>query len=265
MRGVSRGTALLIALIAVLVGVVSYAIGVGSLLGQRAEASLLDASDFTVNPPGPLALVSPLTVVIALLTLAVLTWFVYNFGRALWFLLFSTAAIVLSQLLKQQVLERPNLFDIDAPNTFPSGHMTVFAVTAGGLIWASSARWRWFSALIGAAVMGIVAWQLLEYGWHRPSDIVGAQALAVLALALAAALRLSAGTVRPRPGPSASVAALMTSVVLLIAGVALVIGGIGLAILAASHTSDELMLAGGQIAMVGLSCLAARAFSVVSA
>lgn len=265
MRGVSRGKALLVALIAVLVGVVSYAVGVGSLLGQRAEASVLDASEFTMDPPGPLALVSPLTVAIALLVLTVLTWLVHNFGRALWLLIFSAAAIALSQVLKQQLLERPDLFDIDAPNTFPSGHMTVFAVLSGGLVWASSARWRWFTALIGAAVMGVVAWQLLEYGWHRPSDIVGAQALAVLALALAAALRLNPGTTTLQAGASAAVATLITSVTLLIAGAALVIGGIALAVLAASQTSDELMLAGGQIALVGLSCLAARAFSVVSA
>lgn len=263
---VGRGKALVYALIALVVGVASYAIGVGSLLGQRAEASALDASAFTVDPPAPLSLVTPWVVIVALLFLTVLAWLIHGFGRALWLLLFAVAAIVVSQLLKQRVLTRPDFFELDAPNTFPSGHMTVFTVVAGGFIWAVSARFRGLAAVFGAVLMGTVAWQLLEYGWHRPSDVLGAQALGVLAFALAAALRLPRGARTVRlPGMASIVTNNIIGVVLTLTGVLLILGGLVVALLAASAQSDRLLLTAGEIALIGSSALVARAFQTISA
>lgn len=262
---VGRGRALVYALVALAIGGVSYAIGVGSLLGQRAEASVLDASEFTFDPPAPLSLVSPWSVIAAILVLAVIAWIAHGFGRALWLLVFSVGAIAVSQLLKQRVLSRPDLFDLDAPNTFPSGHMTVFAVIAGGLIWASSGRWRGLAALLGAILMGTVSWQLLEYGWHRPSDVIGAQALGVLAFALAAVLRLPRGAPTAHlPGSVSNAVNRILGVILTVCGIALVIGGILLALVAVSSRSDGLILAAGQIALVGTSALATRMYVALS-
>lgn len=55
------------ALLAFVFGGLSYAVGVGSLLGQRAEASVLEAASFTYDPPAPLSLVSVPAVIVALL------------------------------------------------------------------------------------------------------------------------------------------------------------------------------------------------------
>lgn len=262
---IGRGKALVYVLIALLGGVLSYAVGVGSLLGQRAEASVLDASAFNADPPAPLSLVSPWTVAIALALLALLAWLIHGFGRAAWLLIFSLAAIVVSQLLKQRVLSRPDFFDLDAPNTFPSGHMTVFAVVAGGFIWAVSARWRGLAAVFGAVLMAAVSWQLLEYGWHRPSDVLGAQALGVLAFALAAMLRLPRGARTVRLPSSATVAVnRILGAVLTISGIALVVGGLVVALMAASSHTDRLMLTAGEIALVGTSALVARAYQTLS-
>lgn len=262
---VGRGKALVYALLAVVVGGASYAVGVGSLLGQRAEASVLDASEFTADPPAPLSLVSPWSVAISLVVLAALAWAVHSFARGLWLLVFSLAAVGVSQLLKQQLLTRPDFFDLDAPNTFPSGHMTVFAVLAGGIVWASIARWRALVAILGAALMGIVSWQLLEYGWHRPSDIIGAMALGVLAIALAAVLRAprGAGFVHVQGSASAAVNTVL-GFALALTGIALVIGGAVMALLAASSHSDDLMLAAWQVALFGASALASRAFMTLA-
>lgn len=262
---VGRVKALVYALIALAVGGASYAVGVGSLLGQRAEASVLGASDFTVDPPAPLSLVSPLSVAIALAVLAALAWAVHGFGRGLWLLIFSLAAIGVSQLLKQRVLTRPDFFDLDAPNTFPSGHMTVFAVLAGGILWASTARWRGLAAVFSAALMGAVAWQLLEYGWHRPSDVIGAIALGVLTFALAAMLRppRRSGYVHVQGSASAAANGIL-GLVLVITGIVLVLGAAAISFFAATSRSDDLMLVAGQVALFGVSALAARAFVTLS-
>jgi len=72
---------------------------------------------------------------------------------------------------------RPELLDLDAQNTFPSGHMAVFAVLVAALLWAVPRTARAVLAVLGAGLLGVVSWQLLEFGWHRPSDLLGAQAL----------------------------------------------------------------------------------------
>ena len=265
MNRVSRRKALLVALIALIGGGLSYLFGVGSSLGQRAEASVLDASAFTFDPPPPLSLVSVPAVAIALLVITILAWIVHGAGRALWFAIFGFAAIAISQLLKQELLARPELFELDAPNTFPSGHMTVFAIISGGLIWAVPERWRAIVGLAAAVLMGTVAWQLLEYGWHRPSDVLGALALGVLTFALAAALRLPRRSRTVRVPSSASVA--LTKVlgaILTVAGVVIVAGGVILIAAAAGLGSDTLMLAASEISVVGVSALAARAMVTVS-
>ncbi|MFC7765322.1 phosphatase PAP2 family protein [Leucobacter soli] len=142
MNGVGRGKALLYALFALGVGVVSYVIGVQSGIGQLAEQSVLGASEFTFDPPAPLSLVSTWSVGAALLVILLVAWRYRGFGRALWIVLFGGAAILASQLLKQEWLIRPSLLDFEADNTFPSGHMTVFAVVVGGAIWALPAASR---------------------------------------------------------------------------------------------------------------------------
>lgn len=265
MPRVGRGKALIVALIALLVGGISYALGVGSLLGQQAEASVLDASAFTFDPPAPLSLVSPATVAITIGVLAIVAWVVHGFGRALWLVIFSAGAIIVSQLLKSRLLDRPDFFEIDAPNTFPSGHMTVFAVIAGASVWAVPYLWRTLVGILAASLMGVVAWQLLEFGWHRPSDVLGALALGVLAFALAAALRLPRGARTVRlPGTVSSALNGILRIILVVAGVALTLGGLAMVLLATLQKSDALMLAAGEIALVGASALAARALITVS-
>lgn len=240
------------------VGVGSFIIGVQSELGQRAEGVVLDAAEFTTSPPAPLNLVSTPAIAVALLIIGVLALFAHGIQRALVVTLLPAAAIAASQLLKLQLLTRPQLFEFDAPNTFPSGHMTVFTALVAGLIWAVPARVRAFVAVAGAALLGAVSWQLLAYGWHRPSDILGALALGVLAFALACLARPARARGRVALGRMLSIG--LALIGWIVVGAALVLAGI-----AALHSHPDLMLTAGEFGGVGASALAARSILLLSA
>lgn len=257
---VHRGRAFAYVVLALAFGALSYAVGVGSLLGQRAEASVLDASRFTYTPPAPLGLVSVPAVAAALVLLGLIAWWAHGIARAVWVITIPMLGIVASQLLKQQLLERPALFELDVENSFPSGHMTVYAVLVGGLIWALPTVARPVVAVAGAALLGVVAWQLLEYGWHRPSDLIGALSLGVLVFALGALVRLRKPSVSgPRSGALAATNRVL-SLLLTLAGLLLIVGGLLLAVAAGWFSSAALMLVGAQVALIGAGALATRAF-----
>lgn len=261
-----RGRALTYALLALAFGGLSYAVGVGSVLGQRAEASVLEAASFTYDPPAPLSLVSVPVVVVALLLIGALAWWVHGVRRAIAVVLFPAIAVVASQLLKQRVLERPGLFEFDAENTFPSGHMTVFTVVGAALIWAVPRALQPTAASVGAILTGVAAWQLLEYGWHRPSDLIGALSLGVLVFALAALVRVR-GSNRASRAPRRVPFAVnkILGVFLTVAGAALVAGGLALTVAAGWFIKAELMITGAQVAVIGASALGSRAYLALSA
>lgn len=261
MGGVSRGKALLYALVALAVGVASFVIGVQTSLGQRAEQSVLGASSFGIDSSAILRLVSAPAVAIALVVIGVLAWCFHGFVRAVWIVGFGAVALFASQLLKHEWLVRPTLLDFDIDNTFPSGHMTVFAIVVAGLIWAVPAGARGVFGVAGAALMGAVSWQLLAFGWHRPSDVLGAQALGVFTFAIAAAIRPPhrARTIRV-PGSGVNLLNKVLGVLLTLCGWALVLGGLILVAAAVSMHSDSLLLGGSEIALVGSSALSARAY-----
>ncbi len=264
--GMHRGRALAYALLALVFGGLSYAVGVGSLLGQRAEASVLEAASFTYDPPAPLSLISVPAVIVALLLIGAIALWAHGAGRALAVVIFPTIAIVTSQLLKQRVLERPGLFEFDAENTFPSGHMTVFTVVSAALIWAVPRVLQPTVALLGAILTGVAAWQLLEYGWHRPSDLIGALSLGVLVFACAALIRVRGSRTLPRaPGRVSFAVNRILGVLLALVGATLVAGGLALTVAAGWFTSAELMISGAQVAVIGASALASRAYLALSA
>lgn len=87
-----------------------------------------------------------------------------------------------TQVLKHVVLDRPALLDTARAdiNTLPSGHTTVAASIAAGLLIAVPRRWRPLVALAGAAYTAATGVSTLIGQWHRPSDVV-AGILVVLA------------------------------------------------------------------------------------
>lgn len=261
----SRTRALLYAIFALVVGGAAYFLGVGSFLGQRAEASVLDASAFDADPEGPLRLVSPTNLVIVFVVIGLIALWVHGVARTLAILVASSAAIVASQILKERWLERPELFEVDAANTFPSGHMTVFTVLVGALIWALPAGARGILVLCSTVLLGIVSWQLLEYGWHRPSDLVGAQALVILVFAVASWVGPRAGRRQTkRTGAVMSAVNRVTSIIVTITGIVMILGSLVLIVIASATRSDELLLNSGEVALMGVGALTARALAKLS-
>lgn len=260
MSSVSRGgrrRALWFILFWTVVGVASFVLGVQNAIGQRAEATVLDAAEFTTNPPPPLNLVSIPAIAIALVAFGLLALWAHGIQRALVVTLVPAAAIAASQLLKIHVLTRPQLFEFDAANTFPSGHMTVFTALTAALIWAAPARIRAVVTVAGAALLAAVSWQLLAYGWHRPSDILGALALGVVAFALASLIRPARARGSVALGSGVSIG-------LSVVGWILVAGALGIAALAALRSDADLMLGAGELGGAGASALAARSVLLLS-
>lgn len=258
MKGVTgRRRALWFVIFWAAVGVGSYVLGVQNELGQRAEDSVLDAAAFTTSPPPPLNLVSIPSVIVALVIVGVIALAVHGVRRAFVVTAVPALAIIASQLLKQQLLSRPALFALDLPNTFPSGHITVFTVLTAALIWAVPARGRAAVTLGAAALLGVAGWQLLAYGWHRPSDVFGGVALGALAFSLACLIKPVSSSGSAVLGRTISVALAMCGWVLM--------GGAGvLAAMAWAGQSPALMLSAGEFGSLGVSALASRTLLLLS-
>jgi membrane-associated phospholipid phosphatase len=81
-------------------------------------------------------------------------------------------------------------------NNYPSGHATIAASFALGLLLVSSPRWRPWLAIAGGCISAIFTTGVLFVGWHRPSDALGALAWSGLCMSLVAAFIIR---VRGRP------------------------------------------------------------------
>ncbi len=106
-----------------------------------------------------------------------------------------------AQLLKETILERPNLVGPDAyayGNSFPSGHVTLAASLALAALLVAPRRLRSLAALGGAAYVGIVGISTLTAGWHRLGDGIGAILVALAWTSLVAAFLAATRGAMPR-------------------------------------------------------------------
>ena len=136
------------------------------------------------------------------------------------------------QLLKTR-LERPNLDDFPAPNSFPSGHTAAAASVAFALILVLPQAVRGMVALIGGGYVAIIAVATVWAEWHRPSDTLAA-VLLVLAW-YAFALFVARLGRRRSPGPDERAGRATTVLLLLVAGVTGAAGVLGLVTVALSE------------------------------
>ncbi len=92
-------------------------------------------------------------------------------------------ANVTSQVLKTNLLSRPNLLQRPGAATvpsFPSGHATVAMSLALALVLVVPARLRVMAGTIGIAYAVAIGGATLTAGWHRPSDIIAAYLIATV-------------------------------------------------------------------------------------
>ena len=148
--------------------------------GQVLEAMALEGSEIGshyVNDHARalLSMVSMPAAVILVVTILVVGLLRRSHRRAAWAVVAVVGANLSTQLLKYQILWRPD-FDItqrgDNANTLPSGHTAMAASAAVALILLSGRRWRALSAWAGALFAIAMGYSTLVCQWHRPSDVL---------------------------------------------------------------------------------------------
>ncbi|WP_235026798.1 phosphatase PAP2 family protein [Dietzia lutea] len=96
---------------------------------------------------------------------------------------------VITQALKRFVLPRPELVEVSSnytQNSFPSGHTTIAMTVLFAVFIVVPHRWRGIAALVVLTwAIGIGAYTTTAK-WHRLSDTIGADAVALLCGCLAA-------------------------------------------------------------------------------
>jgi membrane-associated phospholipid phosphatase len=106
-----------------------------------------------------------------------------------------------TQLLKNVVLERPNLLGDSAfaiGNSFPSGHVTVAASLTLGALLVAPRPLRAVTAMGGAIYVALVGMSTIAAGWHRLDDALGAVLIALSWAALVAATVARGWSFMPR-------------------------------------------------------------------
>lgn len=206
----------------VLIGV--YWAAVRTYSGQRVENGALRGSyqvnaDEVTAADDALATFTVTSLAVAVAVLAAIGWVRGGFRLAAVAVAVVGGAAVLTQLLKGYVLTRPDL--VDAPpqwlhNSFPSGHTTVAMSVACAALLVVSWKWRTLAMIVVLSwTLGVGAYTVIAR-WHRLSDTLGADAIAVLAVSLGAAYLARCGQVqRVAPERSAPVRTVLVVLVTL--------------------------------------------------
>ncbi len=189
--------------IAVAVFVAIYIAAVRTYLGQYLEdAALLGAKAISTEELDD-SLDQLRVISVASLAVMMLVYAVIGFIRRAWDIAIAGMAILgvsalAAELLKRVILPRPELAGLDANshhNSFPSGHTTIAMAILLSLIVVISYKWRgWIVgfAMIWASSIGAAT---VTARWHRFSDTLGADALALLVAAFVALWLLRRGSI----------------------------------------------------------------------
>ncbi len=92
-----------------------------------------------------------------------------------------SGAVLTTEVLKLHLLERPSFSGVagSANNSFPSGHATIGMVLALGIVMVAPSALRRVAAVAGSVLAAVFGTAVMASGWHRPSDVVGAYAVAL--------------------------------------------------------------------------------------
>lgn len=92
-----------------------------------------------------------------------------------------SGAVLTTEVLKLHLLERPSFAGVAgaAGNSYPSGHATIGMVLALGVVMVAPSALRRVAAVAGAVLAAVFGIAVMASGWHRPSDVIGAYAVAL--------------------------------------------------------------------------------------
>ena len=184
----------LVALLAGAVVVVGYALFVRTATGQRLDGYAYDQTGAIRRADRPAELLLA-TITYTSLPLLVAALVLLALFRGRWRLALCVGAavggaIVSTEVLKEVVLTRPALSPQGGPavQSYPSGHATIGMAVALALVSIAPRRWRTAAGVVGAAIATAFGFAVLAARWHRPSDSIGAFAMALGWACLAAAV-----------------------------------------------------------------------------
>ncbi len=145
----------------------------GNSLGRRTVDAPLD---------GALNAISTVSLILVLIVIAVVAVVRRRFALAIMSAVVVVGSAATTYLLKYYLIMRPE-FGVDpdrsgAGNSFPSGHATVAAAFAIGLMLVLPPAARGLASIIGASYAAVVGIATLSSGWHRLSDVIAAYLIA---------------------------------------------------------------------------------------
>lgn len=91
----------------------------------------------------------------------------------------------LGAVVLKNALTRPDLL---GANSFPSGHVAAVAGVAAALVLAAPPTWRPLLLVGGGLAVALTGTAVVQLQWHRPSDVLAAGLLAVIAAGVASAV-----------------------------------------------------------------------------
>lgn len=152
---------------------------VGTESGQRLDIAAMDSVDgstaTTMTLLDVLGSVSLGTAAVGLAFCAVLAVARRQTVQALGAVALVAGANMTAQVLKHQVLDRPDLgVGYDVPNSLPSGHTTVVVSLVLAALLVAPRALRGPLTVLGTAATVVAGAATVVADWHRPSDVLAA-------------------------------------------------------------------------------------------
>lgn len=174
--------------VAIFVFVATFYIAVNQTLGQHIDqAAMLHVQSGHAVPVAVLSLLgrAAIAATSVVAVWSVLLSLLQHSPRALVAaIMIAVGANATTQLLKHQILHRPDL-GLGVHNSLPSGHTTLVASAAAVVLISAPKRWRPLLVAIAAWATAVTGLSTIISGWHRPADVVAALAITVVWTALA--------------------------------------------------------------------------------
>jgi len=227
-----------------------YAVAVRTAAGQRYEDATLRAAE-GAHPNTVLAwysMAAALAIVVAIAAAR------RRPGLALGAVAVMAACVLTTEVV-QRSLVRPVLLRSGyrrEDQGFPSGHAAIAAAVVCALAIVVPYRWRLWALVPASLWAGAVAVATVDAGWHRPSDTVGSDLIALLYACAAIAVLARRGPVRPSEPAHGVVLAIYAL------GAAAALAG---AAVASPLTAGRLIALSGTLALVATLLLLAGGFS----
>ncbi|AHH98710.1 hypothetical protein GCM10010174_78990 [Kutzneria viridogrisea] len=178
------------------------------------------------------------------------------------------AGQIITQSLKRFVLPRPDLVPMVghfAANSFPSGHTTIAMTVLFALLIVTSYKWRGLAMVLTLTWAVAIGADTLTARWHRLSDTIGADAVALMCACAASWWLARRGAIIRQTGRRRVLRVVFVSFVALLGVLAAVLGG-GVGVYALRNWGDPQRFDTGQLDMVyDGAVLVASACSIITA